>query len=86
MLGRDVLYDRKIRKAAAGHYYSGQEEGGRGSGGVFSMFSRGGEGYCHLNMTYDEAKNHHEMKGKLLRNKIQFLFSVILRGKWVKRV
>ena len=50
MLGRDVLFDREIRKAA-GHCYSGQEEGGKGSGGVFSMFSRGGEGYCHLNMT-----------------------------------
>ena len=50
MLGRDVLFDREIRKAA-GHCYSGQEEGGRGSGAVFSMFSRGGEGYCHLNMT-----------------------------------
>ena len=50
MLGRDVLFDREMRKAA-GHCYSGQEEGGKGSGGVFSMFSRGGEGYCHLNMT-----------------------------------
>ena len=50
MLGRDVLFDREMRKAA-GHCYSGQEEGGKGSGGVFSMFSRGGERYCHLNMT-----------------------------------
>ena len=42
MLGRDVLFDREIRKAA-GHCYSGQEEGGKGlRRGVLNVLKRRG--------------------------------------------